>query len=61
MVALDAHKVGAQRGGELVLGGDEANVAGARVHFKARRPKAVAVNFDSLNGPIRSVQHNCPR
>eukprot|EP00965_Chrysotila_dentata_P254627 6211942-Pleurochrysis_carterae.AAC.3 len=43
MVALlVAHKVGAQRGGELVLGCDEANVAGALVHVGERRPIAVA-------------------
>eukprot|EP00965_Chrysotila_dentata_P195421 6176980-Pleurochrysis_carterae.AAC.3 len=42
MVALFAHKVGAQRGGELVPGCDEANVSGALGHVKERRPIAVA-------------------
>eukprot|EP00965_Chrysotila_dentata_P035894 1194415-Pleurochrysis_carterae.AAC.2 len=41
-VTLVAHKAGAQRVGELVLGCDEANVVGGLVHVKERRPIAAA-------------------
>eukprot|EP00965_Chrysotila_dentata_P254323 6211833-Pleurochrysis_carterae.AAC.2 len=41
MVALVAHEAGAQHGGELFLGCDEANVAGALVHVEEWRPIAV--------------------
>eukprot|EP00959_Pyramimonas_sp_CCMP1952_P202285 4230056-Pyramimonas_sp.AAC.1 len=48
MVALVAHNVGAQRSGELVLGRDEAHVAGALVHVEEWRPVAVARELGRL-------------
>eukprot|EP00965_Chrysotila_dentata_P153657 5079200-Pleurochrysis_carterae.AAC.2 len=48
MVALVSHKKRAQRGGELVLGCDKADVAGALVHVEERRPIAVAHELGRL-------------
>eukprot|EP00965_Chrysotila_dentata_P018882 629331-Pleurochrysis_carterae.AAC.1 len=43
MIGLVAHKVGAQRSGELVLGREEAHVAGSlMVHVEKGRPVPVA-------------------
>eukprot|EP00965_Chrysotila_dentata_P213030 6187395-Pleurochrysis_carterae.AAC.2 len=48
IVALVAHKVGAQCSGELVLGREEAHVAGALVHVKEWRPVTVARELGRL-------------
>eukprot|EP00965_Chrysotila_dentata_P260078 6213775-Pleurochrysis_carterae.AAC.4 len=48
MFALIAQKVGAQRGWELLVGCNEANVAGALVHVEEWRPIAVAREFGRL-------------
>eukprot|EP00965_Chrysotila_dentata_P029983 998621-Pleurochrysis_carterae.AAC.1 len=48
IVALVAHKARTQRGGELVLGCDETNVAGALMHVEKRRPVAVTCEHGRL-------------